>query len=168
MNDSDLSPMGQLAVETAKQGVKIFPINPVTKKPYPNFSGWPELATNDLKSIREWWIIRPEAMIGALTGEPNGFFVLDIDVGDGKQGLKSLAALERVYGELPATMVVRTPSGGLHFYFQMPEGADIRNSASGIAEDIDVRGTGGYIAFAGSQRHDGKYEIVEDWRAQCL
>lgn len=167
MNDLDLSPMGQLALETAKKGIKIFPISPVTKEPYSNFKGWPELVTNDIKRIREWWIIRPEAMIAAATGQPNGFFVLDIDTTDDKVGLKSLAALEAVYGELPATMVVRTPSGGLHFYFQMPEDVDIRNSASGIAKDIDIRGTGGYIAYAGSQRYDGKYEVIENWREQC-
>jgi len=167
MNNSDLSPMGQLAIETAKQGVKIFPFDPVNKKPYSNFTDWPNLATTNLNSIREWWTIRPEAMVAAPTGHINGFYVLDVDEGDGKQGLKSLTALEAVYGELPITMVVRTPSGGLHFYFKMPADKNIRNSASQIAPDLDIRSCRGCIIIAGSQRHDGKYKIVTDWRAEC-
>jgi hypothetical protein len=158
--------MPQLALETAKQGIKIFPVSPVTKKPFPNFTDWPNRATNDLEQVKEWWVIWPEAMIAALTGDPNGFFVLDIDAGEKKKGLESLKALESVYGELPVTLTVRTPSGGLHFYFSIPKDIDIRNSASIIAEDIDVRGSGGFIVWVGSQRHDGKYELINDWREQ--
>lgn len=168
MTEIKLCEMGHLAVETAKLGIKIFPISPVTKKPYSNFGGWQNLATNDVDCIYKWWITYPKSMIAALTGEPNGFFVLDIDAGNEKKGLKSLSALESIYGELPQTMVVRTPSGGLHFYFKMPEGVEIRNSASIVAEDVDIRGTGGYIAWVGSQRHDGKYELVQDWRKECI
>lgn len=167
MDNTNLSPMGQLAIETAKQGIKIFPFDPVNKRPYPNFKGWPELATCNLERIREWWIIRPEAMVAAPTGHTNGFFVLDVDEGEGKEGLKSLSALESVYGELPVTMVVRTPSGGLHFYFNMPDGLDIRNSASAIAKDCDIRGNGGLIIWPNSKRFDGKYEVVNDWRTLC-
>lgn len=166
MSTETHKPVAQLAQEIASRGVKIFPFNPLTKKPYAGFNEWQKRATTDLEQIMQWWVMWPDAMIAAPTGSINGFFVLDVDAGNGKQGLESLRMLEEKYGPLPTTMVVRTPSGGLHFYFNMPDDVDIRNSTSEIAPNIDVRGNGGCIIWPGSVRPQGKYEVVEQWRIQ--
>jgi putative DNA primase/helicase len=160
----DLSPTAQIALETAAQGIRLFPFRP-DKKPYQGFTNWQRWATTDPEQIRQWWIMYPEAMIAVPTGIINGFWVLDVDAGPNKQGLKSLHTLEQEYGPLPATMIVRTPSGGLHFYFQMPTDLEIRNSESGIAPHLDIRANGGLIIWPGSVRPEGKYEVIQgDWR----
>src|SRR5687768_17829925 len=49
------------------------------------------------------------------------------------------------YTTLFRSAVQRTGSGGLHCLYQWCPEAPVRNSDSGIAEHIDVRGEGGYI-----------------------
>lgn len=78
------------------------------------------------------WNAAPGASIGIPTGER--FFVVDVD---------RLDALGELPHELPATWTVRTPSGGLHYWYLAAEG--ITNSPGGLPEDIHVRGEGGYV-----------------------
>ena len=58
------------------------------------------------------------------------------------------------------TLTVRTASGGEHRYFTT--GTPIGNSASRIAEDIDVRGEGGYVVGPGSVIDGREYTIAEN------
>jgi hypothetical protein len=99
-------------------------------------------------------------MIGAVTGEASGLVVLDFDA-EGKDVFDMVADYERRFSKLPQTMTVKTPRG-LHFYFRMRPGVDIRNSAGLLGEGIDVRGNGGYVIFPGSVRADGRiYQLIE-------
>jgi hypothetical protein len=41
----------------------------------------------------------------------------DVDMKDGKNGVDSLNRFQERYGQLPKTITVRSPSGGLHLYF---------------------------------------------------
>jgi hypothetical protein len=61
----------------------------------------------------------------------------------------------------PETYIVRTPGGGLHFYFQAG-GHGIRNSASQVGPMIDIRADGGFVVAAGSVRPEGAYELIDD------
>jgi hypothetical protein len=94
-------------------------------------------ATKERSRITALWNRWPDANIGMPTGERSGVFVLDVD------DLGALAELEDAIGELPATRAVRTPSGGLHFYFSHAEG--VTNSSGALPAGIDVRGEGGYV-----------------------
>jgi putative DNA primase/helicase len=156
----NLSEMGNAALTIAMSGVRIIPFSP-QKKPYAGFTNWAERATTDKEQIRQWWTIWSNSLICAPTGVINSFWVLDIDSGNGKNGLESLAKLEAQFGKLESSMVVRTPSGGLHFYFRLLEGQNIPSNASVIAPHIDLRGEGGLIILPPSIRPDGKYEIIE-------
>jgi hypothetical protein len=93
-------------------------------------------------------------MIGVPTGQGAGFFVVDLDVKNGGQGLEWLAANQH---RLPRTRTHKTRSGGQHLLFQWPEGRTVRNSASRIALGVDVRGNGGYIIAPPSP----DYEIAD-------
>lgn len=99
-------------------------------------------ATRDPTEIRLQFSAPGAAMIGVPTGQGAGFFVVDLDVKNGGQGLEWLAANQH---RLPRTRTHRTRSGGQHLLFQWPEGRTIRNSASRVAPGVDVRGNGGYI-----------------------
>jgi hypothetical protein len=61
---------------------------------------------------------------------------------------------------LSVAPAVESPRGGLHLYFQAPTGLTIKNSASKIADRVDVRAAGGFLMVPPSVRGDRGYE----WR----
>ena len=98
-------------------------------------------ATTDEAVILQMWGRWPSALIGVATGRVSGVIALDIDVRPSGSGFDSLADLGLAVPDAPTA---RTPSGGLHFFFQAPN-YNVRNSASKIGPLVDVRGDGGYI-----------------------
>lgn len=87
--------------------------------------------------------------IGVPTGDKIGAFVLDLDIGS-EEFMKGK--------ELPPTVCQRTGSGGMHYFFKMIPG--VRNSASIISQNVDIRGDGGYVVLPGSWHAKGEYEWV--------
>jgi hypothetical protein len=122
-------------------------------------------ATIDPGQIEGWWSKhrRPDALIGIRTGMLGGIWVLDIDTKNA-DGITELKKLEAKFGALPETHIVKTPSGGYHYYFKMPDGKAIKNDATGkVAPSIDVRGEGGHVIAPPSMMADGrKYEAVDN------
>lgn len=166
--------MMQTALDYARRGWAVFPVSGIVDNrctcgsadchspgKHPLFSGGFNIATTDENTIRGWWSNMPDANIGIATGEPSGIFVVDVDVGNGKRGEQSLAELEQKVGQLPTDAVVRTGSGGLHYYFELPP-EPIRNSASRLGENIDVRGNGGYVIAPPSKHISGNAYIWEN------
>ncbi len=92
--------------------------------------------------------------VGLRTGQASGLFVLDVDSG----GDESLAAL----GALPTTYTVRTGSGGRHYYFRMPEGEPLGNSAGRLGKGLDTRGEGGFVVAPPSVSARGAYSVEVD------
>lgn len=117
-------------------------------------------ATTDTAQINEWWTKHPDALVGVECGERSNILAVDIDTGDNKCGEASFAATGLT---IPKTVQTRTMSGGRHIFFKYPTGWNIRNSASTcFGQDVDVRGEGGYVIFAGSVLPDGRrYEPIE-------
>ncbi len=91
----------------------------------------------------------------------SGHFVLDVDRGQGKEGGNSLRALEDKFGELPRTLTVETPSGGLHYYFK----GKGENSASRVGLHLDTKALNGYVVAPGSildlNGREVQYNIVD-------
>jgi hypothetical protein len=105
--------------------------------------------------------------------DPSGLVVLDLDahselpeewrlpgLHDGRDVLAQLA--EWAGQPWPSTYWVLTPSGGWHLYFRAPEGSQIRNSASLLGPQVDVRAAGGYVVGAGSVVDGKAYELLDD------
>jgi hypothetical protein len=186
-NQDDKKTMLDWALDYARRGWKVFPLFHVLKgggcscRPRPNHpckrigkhpmtkNGVVD-ATTDEATIRQWWTETPHANIGFATGH-NGRVVIDIDDGpkkdkEGKligkkKGSESLKALVDANGELPETLTVETGSGGRHYHFLSIH--EIKNSASKVAEDIDIRGAGGYVILPPSNHESGgKYRWVTD------
>ena len=133
-------------------GFSIIPLNgkkPITPNGYKD-------ATSDLVQIEKWWQEHPKANIGIATGEVNDIVVIDVDVDHdkGKYGDESLDELITELGPLPSSWECITGSGGRHLYFKYPTGHSIRNSASVLGENIDVRANGGYIVAPPSVHPD--------------
>lgn len=144
---------------------RIHPLRPGTK--IPMVDDWPTMATSDEAQIRAWWRETPDANMGIATGHGSGIFVLDVDVstdsrGNAKRGKDSLDRLTAKYGPLPDTYTVRTWSGGLHFYFRMPDW-DLTNRNKGLKDagfpDLDIRGEGGQVAAPPSVVQGKAYTI---------
>lgn len=70
--------------------------------------------------IKTW--IKEGGNVGTLTGSASGIAVIDIDNHNGVDGLGNLKEFLDTYDiELPKTKVVKTPSGGYHYYFKLDE-----------------------------------------------
>jgi len=111
------------------------------KSPY--IRDWNNAASTDPEIIRGWWGRWPGALLGLATGERAGLFVLDSDKPDGES---TVAALEELYGPLPATLTVRSGKGGTHRYFRWPtDGRIVPSSEGQLGVNLDVRGHGGGI-----------------------
>ena len=120
-------------------------------------NNWPHIASCEINRISQWWQEYPEASIGIVCGESSGIWVLDIDLPDGP---KNLANLEKIHGSLPETLIQKTGSGGLQYFFKW-NGVQIRNTSSKIAKNIDSRGEGGYVVVPPSPHPSGnQYEWV--------
>jgi hypothetical protein len=157
------------ALELAARGWRVFPVPAGTKDPSP--WRWGKWNTTDPARIRQWW--QKPANIGITCG-PSGLVVVDCDIDTTplpppwdavpgvRDGVGVFAVLLEGHSERwPDTYTVRTPRGGLHFYYQAG-GHGIRNSASQVGPQIDVRADGGFVVAAGSARPDGAYELVDD------
>lgn len=164
------SPMGQAALQYARQGWPVFPCRECDGEPYPVRTGpakgtmrTPRAkapyvgngvkdATTNEQTILGWWKRNPAALIGLAMGR-NGLFALDFDprtdpdTGEVWTLERLKAETEAQIGcELPTSLCAMTPSGGVHVYLLQPQdgGEEIRNRGV-LPEHVDVRGRGGYV-----------------------
>jgi Bifunctional DNA primase/polymerase, N-terminal len=98
-------------------------------------------ATTDFGTIRGWWRRWPDANLGLLTGSVSGLVVLDVD---GDAGRASLTALTEQSGGLSATIQSKTRRG-THFFFNYPQGREIKGSAGKLGLGLDIRANGNYV-----------------------
>ena len=148
-----------IALPLIKNNWSVFPLKgkvPITKNGVKD-------ATKDLDQIEAWGKKYPRSNCGIATGTPSGVIVLDIDDGFGKKGSDSMAKLVNKFGKLPETFVVKT-GHGYHYYFKAPQ-FEIRNSASKIGENLDIRGEGGYVVSPRSIHPETKepYKIIQEY-----
>lgn len=104
-------------------------------------------ATTDPEQIERWWARWPRANVAIATGVgPHRPFVIDLDLGADGDGRATWRAL----GD-PGRPFQRTPSGGEHRIFRMPEGPPITIGSRRLGPGVDHRGVGGYVVVAPSQ-----------------
>lgn len=117
----------------------------------------------DINLIQAW--VREGGNVGVLTGSASGIAVIDIDNHNGIDGLGNLKEFLDTYDiELPKTTVVKTPSGGLHYYFKLDEKYNetqfIQNHSQ--LEGVDFQTHGRYVVAPPSQIDGNHYEVVRD------
>ena len=91
--------------------------------------------------------------IGIATGK--GLVVLDVDVKNGRRGKESLETFEK----LPPTLIAKTPSGGLHYYFRCDDA--ICNTVGDLGDGLDTRGHHGFVIGPGSSTDVGEYAWIK-------
>lgn len=143
------------ALKLASYGFKVFPLAPNSKVPMKGFTDFAGKATTDKEQINEWWDNDRNLNIGIST---DNLLVVDVDTKDSKKdGIETLAKLNREGRVLPPTAQQLTTTNGLHLIYKTPY--PIRNSASKLGPGLDVRGRGGYIVGAGSTIGSKEYTI---------
>jgi bifunctional DNA primase/polymerase-like protein/AAA domain-containing protein/primase-like protein len=150
------------AQDYAARGWFVFPNPPGTKASYlgkdkdPDHRNWG--MTKDPERIKKYWGKWPRANVAIPTGSDNGIWILDLDTiaGHGKDGIGNLRALEAKYGKLPETRMVETPSGGLHYYWLLPNGVIIQGSDNMLRPGIDVQAEGDMVIAPPSVRPPSK------------
>lgn len=132
--------MLEAALEYASRGWAVFPCVPGQKNPLTEH-GFKD-ATTDEEQIREWWGQWPTANIGIATGERSSLWVLDIDPRNG--GLSEWINIQNTVPEYtqPTNAVVRTGSGGVHYYFAYNIEHRFRKT---LKSGIDIQGSGKYV-----------------------
>lgn len=123
---------------------------------------WQIHVLSSAADVEATWESDPKANPGLATGTPSGFWVLDIDPKD--KGPESLAQLLELAGETGFdTYTVETGSGGLHYYFLMPD-FELGNGKGELKTytGIDVRGTGGQVVAPPSVTAIGSYKVIAD------
>ncbi|MEU0374438.1 bifunctional DNA primase/polymerase [Streptomyces sp. NPDC006283] len=147
-------------------------------------------ATTDFALIDSWWAREPRAGVAVSCG-PAHLVVLDVDAHSAQvpvrerllpgvripdevnldglaSGFDTLALLaayrqEKNPAEDDTTLRVRTPSGGLHIWYQNPEPRVRYRSSTGsspktaLAWQVDVRAHGGYIVAPATRTSAGVY-----------
>ena len=103
--------------------------------------------------------------VGTLTGSASGIAVIDIDNHNGVDGLGNLKDFLEMYDiTLPKTQVIKTPSGGLHYYFKLDEKYNetqfLQNHHQ--LEGVDFQTHGRYVVAPPSQIDGKYYEVVRD------
>jgi hypothetical protein len=147
-------------VAASSRGWPLFPVRPRDKRPL--VKEWQSLATRDLAKLEAFACRFSGCNWGLVTGTASGLLVVDID---GAEGRASVADLERQGYRLPTTLTVKTgrEDGGIHLYYRLPNGADIRNDQGAkIGPDIDARATGGFVVCPPSVHVTGRaYEWAD-------
>jgi len=142
----------QSACKYAEFGFHILPICRNSKRPA--IDNWTETATTDLQTVSAWWLENPNFNIGCLTGWPSGNIVLDLDPSETVSIEDILRDLDVRLGE---TLTAKTPSGGLHIYYRLPEGLDVRRRIK-IRPGLDIMADKSQVLLPPSSIDGVKYE----------
>lgn len=175
----------QKAAPYLQLGWPVFPLRPGTngffsKAEEPKLpNGGFHWATLDAAKIANWSYRWHEANIALRTGEASGVVVIDLDFGkpnsNTQEALDLLSA--RGYCFPPASVIARTPSGGVHLYYRRT--GPLRCSVSRLGSTligpgrkscIDVRADGGCTVLPPTTVHGkGEYTWVKPpWGVRLL
>lgn len=127
--------------------IPIFPCLPNAKKPATEH-GFKD-ATTDLAQIDKWWTENPNYNLGACPDDA-GCYVVDFD---GAEGLRTYKAWEQMGRFSSKHWHVRTPSGGIHVWYQGKRPSNVKTLAPGV----DTRGVGGYVLLPPSMVNGNEY-----------
>ena len=116
---------------------------PTTKGKIPKIKDFTKITRS--RASRDFW--------GIQCGKLSNLLVIDVDTVKG-----STAFWDKILSENPpfSTATVKTPSGGLHYYFKHREGMKNYVSVNGLK--IDIRTTGGFVMGFGSKG----YKLISD------
>jgi putative DNA primase/helicase len=153
----------ECAVEYARRGWHVFPCK-WNKTPYTPH-GFYDATTNE-EQIISWFMDEyPNSLVGIRTGKDSGFWVIDIDKKNGKDGLKSIIDKfgEDAEFDKEKWLYEKTATGGFHLCFKWDEKRPI-SVGKNLLTGVDIRGEGGYIVAAPSAVKIGDQWVEYEWK----
>ena len=170
LNGTTTITMREKAVALAKMGFRVFPLKAGTKdiliyphnKPKPPKREYHKhIPSSDPGDVAAMWTGANDKALNYNIGiNTDDLLVIDVDNKSGKSGDLSLLQLVMENGLEVTTVEARTPTGGRHLFYKLPEGLSVRNTASKLASGIDTRGHHGFVVAAGSVVPKGEYQWV--------
>ena len=148
----------EAAIEYAKRGWGVIATSPGAKIPVadkelqPNGSkSW----TKDPEHIEKLFTLYPKAGVAIVTGEVSNLTIVDLDSKD------VMPKLEEAGLKIPKDAYrVKTPRG---FHIYLKYDPELKQTAGGFIEHLDIRSDGGYCITSPTQMPDNKsYEVVVD------
>lgn len=167
----------QWAQRYVQLGFVVLPLWPGRKRPhasrrYPSLLGQSfslkEAGADNPELVDRWWSAWPEAGIGIVCGVRSGLLVLDVDVKDaqvdGEQSFVDWEQERRDQGLwLPEAPIVRTPSGGVHLWYRLPPGVDVKGRDS-FLPGVDACGSIHWVAAPPTLIADsGERYAIDRW-----
>lgn len=138
-------------------GYPVFPLCYKTKIPFKNSNGLDD-ATTDPEKIKEWFYNEdPKTPVHknlAISLEKISVLVIDCDKGCPEEWTTKY----RQEFEALGCMIAETPSGGIHYFFQLPENKSWSPGPLKIIENIDVKVGRSYIVVYPSETENGRYK----------
>jgi len=134
-----------------------FSIFPVGSDKKPLIESWKKYQTQKAseQEIKAWWGKWPEAGIGLVTGRISGICAVDLDKYKPDYNEETV---QEIIPDSTVTPTARTPRGGSHLLFAMPED-DVR-SKNDLQSGVDLKAEGGYIILPPSKNDSGCYEWI--------
>src|SRR5260221_151518 len=137
------------ALAYAARGWRVFPLQPMSKKPFAGTRGLLD-ATTEEATICRWWMRWSQANVAIACG--NGLGVVDEDTYKGGDASPL---------HLPPTLTATTPRGGQHMLYTVP--GEIRPEHTGkLGKFVDFQGDGSYIVAPPSRTPDGVYAWLDE------
>ena len=143
--------------ENFNHNFKLFAVVPKLKVP-PRDCNWQkaEFVYGDLDSAQRSGCFNKNTNIGINCGM-SGLVVVDCDVKDGKNGVDNWLSICRQINHDPnSTMVVKSPSGGFHYYYRNIANHSITSVTDCLDIGVDIKADGGYVLGAGSKLREIK------------
>lgn len=153
----DFNKIRKQAIEYTQKGLMCLPSAGNEKRPIVKWQNLEKISAGTTANYFDKYATKRPG-IAILTGErSNGLVVIDIDMKNGHNGLKSIQEWERQHGYFPETWQVETPSGGIHLYFKAKGQYKTR---TGILEGVDIRAEGGLVIAPPTERAGKPYKFV--------
>ena len=132
----------EAAVRYATAGLFVHTLERGAKKSYTK--GWPKRATNDVATVDDWFASEPWSNVGIVL-EPSNLIVFDFDTysrkydGDMGEWLREFFERDRI-------SMVRSASGGYHYYCWMLSHWSSRAKIGAPIAGLDIKKTGLVVA----------------------
>jgi hypothetical protein len=140
------------ALPTVAMGVPVIRLRPNTKAAVD--TGWPQLATTDIETLKKWNKETPDANVGAVATQ-DGIWLWEVDSADVWARLQKDTGHDGI-AELQ-TFKVRSRPGRGHFYFKQNDASRLMGNVSQtyvLGQDFSVRQHSAYVVAQNSLHPD--------------